>query len=519
VTSSLSVPSAFARLSSLFLIQIAFCLAANAQVNVLTYHNDAARTGQNTSETVLTTANVAKATFGLRFIQPVDGYVVAQPLYLSNVNIVGLGVHNVVYVVTLNDSVYAFDSDSNTGANASPLWKVNFTNPAAGITTATGTNLPCEGTTGYSQAGIISTPVIDLTTQTMYLVAKTDENGTVVHRLHALDVTSGAEKFGGPVVISGTFKANNGVIATFKSLHAMNRPALLENNGYIYIGFGSNGCNDSNYGWVFAYQASNLQRTAIFNTSPNHHYASVWQSGAGLTADSNGDIYFSTGEGTFTANTGGQDFASSFVKLNGLNLSLADYFTPYNEQFISAHDLDLSSSGVVVLPDQPGPNPHLLIGCGKMGTVYVLNRDNMGKFNASGDTQIVQEMPSAVGTFFGVPAYWNNNVYMSGNYHPIMVFALSNGTLASPPFAQSVKMPGEHPPTISSNGTTNGVLWEISGKDLFAFNALTLATLYNSSQAGTRDALPPVAHFVTQTVANGKVYIGTQNSLAVYGLF
>ena len=510
--------SPFARISSLLILVSAFSLAANAQVNVVTYHYDVSRSGSNTSETVLTTANVAKATFGLKFIQPVDGFVTAEPLYLSNVSIAGLGVHNVVYVVTLNDSVYAFDADSNTGANASPLWKVNFTNPSAGITTATGSLLPCEGTTGYSQAGIISTPVIDLTTNTMYLVAKTDENGKVVHRLHALDVTSGVEKFGGPIVISGTFKANNGVVATFNSLHAMNRPALLEDNGYIYIAFGSNGCNDSNYGWVFAYQASNLQQAAIFNTSPNHHYASIWHSGAGLAADSNGDIYFSTGEGTFTVNTGGQDYASSFVKLNGGILSVADYFTPYNEQFISSHDLDLSSSGVVILPDQPGPNPHLLVGSGKTGTVYVLNRDNMGKFNASGDTQIVQEMPSAVGTFFGVPAYWNNTVYMSGNYHPIMAFALSNGTMASPPFAQSVKMPGEHPPTISSNGTTNGVLWEISGKDLFAFNALTLATIYNSSQAGSRDALPPIAHFITQTVANGKVYIGTQSSLAVYGL-
>jgi hypothetical protein len=489
---------------------------ANSQVNVVTYHNDVARTGLNPSETILSPANMNSGSFGFLFSESVDGEVVAQPLYLSNVSILGQGVHNVVYVATLHDSVYAFDADSNSGG---PLWQVNFTNPAAGITTASGTALPCQAVTIYREAGIVSTPVIDPNSGTLYVIAKTNENGTVFHRLHALDITTGQERANSPVAIVATFTTNKGGAVKFNSLHAMNRPALLLNNGIVYAAFGSNGCNDSAYGWVIAYDAATFQQVGVFNASPAKGLASIWQSGSGPAADSAGNVYVSTAESDFTANTGGQDYGMSILKLvQGVGtLTVADYFTPYNQAYLSQNDLDLSACGTMVLPDQPGPNPHLLIGSGKVGTVYLLNRDNMGRYDSSGDTQIVQELPSAVGSMFGGPAYWNNVVYFAGNSHAIQAYSLSSGLLHSPPVAQSAKMSGGRP-TISANGDTNGLLWAINGPALYAFDAMTLKMLYNTNQAGTRDQLPPMTNFATQTVANGKVYVGTKQGLMVYGL-
>lgn len=493
---------------------------AQGLVNVVTSRNDVARTGLNPNETMLTPENVVKTGFGLRFSQPVDGYVVGQPLYLSNVTIPNAGVHNVVYVATLNDSVYAFDADSNTGSNASPLWQVNFTNPAAGITTASGAFLPCQSTTGYTQAGIVSTPVIDPSTGTMYVVAKTNENGTVVHRLYALDVATGAEKFSPPVAIGGSFTTSNGTVRTFNSLHAMNRPGLLLNNGIVYVAFGSNGCNDQAYGWVLAYDATALTPQGIFNTAPTKGLASIWQSGAGPAVDAGGNIYVSTAEADFSANLSGQDFGSSVLKLvqGPGTLTIGDYFTPYNTSYISAHDLDLSACGVVVLPDQQGPNPHLLVASGKQGTVYLINRDNMGQFNPVADMQIVQELPLAVGPMFSTPAYWNNTVYFNGDGNSVQAYALKNGLLSTPSVAQSVKYGGGHAPTISANGNTNGLVWVINGTTLYALDAVSLKTRYSSSQSGTRDLIPALAHFAAQTVANGEVFVGTQTNLMVYGL-
>ncbi|HET9410079.1 MAG TPA: Ig-like domain-containing protein [Candidatus Sulfotelmatobacter sp.] len=494
-----------------------------AQMNVVTQHYDVARTGQNTSETLLTPGNVNKAGFGFRFSQPVDGYIVGQALYLSNVSIPNAGTHNVVYVATLHDSVYAFDADSNVGANAAPLWHVNFTNPAAGITTASGASLPCPDVTAYPESGIVSTPVIDPNTGTMYVVAKTNENGTVFHRLHALDVATGADKFAAPLPISGQVKTHLGTVATFNSLHAMNRPALLLNNGILYVAFGSNGCNDSAYGWVFAYNATSLAPMGVFNTAPEKGLGSIWQTGSGPAADSEGNIYVSTAEAHFTGNTGGQDFGSSILKLSEASgiLNFDDYFTPFNQAIISADDLDLSACGVVVLPDQTtGPTPHLLVASGKQGTVYLLNRDNMGQYDsASGlqtDPQIEQELTKAVGAMFSTPVYWNNRVYFTGDAHPVTAYTLNNGLLTSP--QQSITLPGGHSPVISANGNTNGIVWVIEGQQLYALDAMSLKVIYSSGQAGTRDTLPTQPHFSTEMVANGKAYVGTQTNLMVLGL-
>jgi hypothetical protein len=500
-------------------ITLSFPALAAGQASVVTNRHDNARTGLNPNETILAPTNVTKSRFGRLFSHSVDGYIVGQPLYLPNVNIGGT-LHNVVFVATLHDSVYAFDADHNTGSNALPLWQVNFTDPAAGITTASGSFLPCPNVHRFPESGIVSTPVIDRATSTIYVVAKTNENGTVFHRLHALDITSGTERPNSPVPILATFTANDGTVIQINNLHQMNRPALLLSNGMVYATFGSNGCNDANHSWVIGYDATTLTLAGAFIAAPEHGLASIWQSGAGPAVDAGGNIYASTGEAAFDANLGGQDFGSSILRLSqsGSNLALTDYFTPFDEALISLNDLDLSSAGVVVLPDQPGPHPHLLVATGKQGRVYLLDRDNMGQFNPVDNSQIVQELPLNVGAMFSTPAYWNSTVYFNGKTKPIMGFSLSNGLLSNTPTIKSAPQAGGRAPTISANGNTSGILWTTVGGQLSAYDATTLRLLYTSKQAGTRDVLPPMAHFATQTVVNGKVFMGTQHSLEVFGL-
>ena len=490
-------------------------LTVLGQMQVLTWHYDVERTSANLWETVLTPSNVNSASFGKLFTQPVDGYVVGHPLYLPAVNISGQGTHNVVYVATMHDSVYAFDADS---ATAPALWMTSiFTYSPAGATTVPASVAKNAGTTGWTELGIISTPVIDPATGTLYLVAETYENGKVVHRLHALDVTTGLEKFGGPTTITATYTLN-GKTTTFTDLFQMNRPGLLLANSHIYIGFGSNSNNDYSQGWVLSYNASTLQQEGAYTSEPGETLASIWQKGAGLSADSLGNIYAQTGEGPFTAGT---NLSSSVLQLSqsGTTLALADWFTPYNQQHLSANDLDLND-GILILPDQPGPYPHELITGGKEGTIYVLNRDAMGQYCSTcttGDTQIVQELPLAA-RFSGIPVYWNNTVYFTPESQPISAYNLSNGALVVPP-VQSIGSDGGGHAMITANGNSNGILWLINGTNLWAMDAVTLNLLYSSNQAVSgRDTVPPLAHFATPIAADGKVFIGTQNSLVVYGL-
>ena len=514
---SVSVRSLALLFSTLLWLLPAF---ATSQPNMVTNRNDNGRTGLNPNETLLTPQNVNKNQFGKLFSRSVDGYIVGQPLYLPNLTIGGKQ-HNVVFVATLHDSVYAFDANRNTGTDAAPLWQVNFTNPGAGITTATDAFLPCPGVHRFPESGIVSTPVIDPAAGTLYVVAKTNENGTVFHRLHALDVTTGAERPNSPVPINATFTTNSGTVLQVNNLHQMNRPALLLSNGVVYVAMGSNGCNDSNNSWVIGYDANTLSQKGAFVAAPEHGLGSIWQSGAGPASDATGNIYASTAEAEFDANTGGQDFGSSILKLtpSGTDLNLKDYFTPFNEATISLNDLDLSAAGVLALPDQPGAHPHLLVATGKQGRVYLLDRDNMGQFNPINNGQIVQELQSSVGEMFSTPAYWNGKVYFNGKSKPIMAFALTNGILSSTAsFKSAQSQAGSHAPTISANGNSNGILWTIPGGQLNAFNASNLALLYTSKQAGTRDLLPALAHFASQTVVNGRVYVGTRNSLEVFGL-
>jgi len=495
----------------------AFLSSSFAQLPVLTSRADISRTGANTNETLLTPTNVSKNSFGRLFSFPVDYVVMAQPLYVPNVNIPNQGTHNVIYVVTQADSVYAIDAD-----NGAQLWYASMLN--VGGTTASGIYLPCGTGPGYNQEGIVSTPVIDPTTNTMYLVAKTLLNTKVRHHLHALDITTGNEQAGSPVLITAASTSNKGHVTVFNSLHQKNRPGLLLLNGVLYLGFGSNSCNDGATGWVLSYDAASLSQLAVFNTSPDYGLTSIWQAGVGLAADADGNIFVETAEAGgngFDVPNGGQTYCNSVLKLSP-NLTLADYFTPWSVAYLNSHDLDLSSTGALILPDQDSPYPHELIASGKQGIVYVLNRDNLGMFSAN-DSQVLQEVvlePSVSNdVLFGSPAYWNNTLYFAPRASPIMAFPLSGGLLGPSLKTAASYAGGRHSPSVSANGTSNGVLWVIAGQ-LLAFDAVSLKLLYTTNQAPNgRDTLPPVGHFVTQTVTNGKVYVGTQHSLEAYGLF
>jgi hypothetical protein len=352
------------------------------------------------------------------------------------------------------------------------------------------------------------------------VVAETYENGQVVHRLHALDVSTGSEKFGGPTTIAATYTLN-GVVSTFQDLFQINRPGLLLANGHVYVAFGSNCCNAYSQGWVMSYNATTLKQEGTFDTEPGKALASIWQKGAGISADSSGNIYAETGEGFFAPGT---NLGISVLKLSqvGTNLSLADWFTPFDYQTLADTDQDMAES-VLILPDQPGPVPHEAIAVGKEGTIYVLNRDQMGNLCAIctiTDSQIVQELPKAVGFESGSPVYWNNTVYFTGTGVPALAYTLNNGLLVTPPVPQTVKVSGSGHALVTSNGTTNGILWLINGNTIWAVDTHTLARLYTSAQAaGGRDLVPPLAHFATPIIADGKLFIGTRNSVVVYGLF
>jgi hypothetical protein len=502
------------------------------QVSVLTYHNDNARSGQNTNETILAPSNVNSSQFAKVFSHSVDGFIVGQPLYLQNVSVPGSGSHNVIYVATLHDSVYAFDADNNTGGNSEPLWTVSFINPSVGVTSVPITDAGCGGVTQFTEQGVIGTPVIDPNSGTLYLIAKTKENGNYVQRLHALDVGSGKETPRGPVTIAAEVTGNGdgGATVSFDPLRNMSRTGLLLDNGVLYATFGSNGCKDiTNRGWVIAYRAFLLQSLGAFSTEPNSTNAAIWQSGSGAAADASGNVFFETGDGLFDGNTGGPDFGDSILKmsLSGGGPSVTDYFTPFNQAVFNQNDLDLGSVGPLLLPDQPGNHPHLLVGSGKDQTIYLVDRDNMGHFNPVDNSQIVQTVAAfSSHERWGAPAYWNGLLYFVQAIDGVIAYSLSGGLLSNQPVSRTPRgYQLTATPSVSASGTNNGILWFISRTDrrslgtLHAFDATNLSTeLYNSDQAGVRDTLGPVAHFGVPTIASGKVYVGTQSELVVYGL-
>jgi hypothetical protein len=435
------------------------------------------------------------------------------------------GVHNTVYVATQHDSVYAFDAD---GKVSGPLWHVSFINASA---TSVPTGDVSDDAFPGGEIGITSTPVIDPVGGTIYVVAYTKENGQYVYRLHALDLTSGAEKFAGPVIIqasvAGTGDENNGQgQVPFDAGMHLQRPGLLLLNGVVYIGFGSHADNPPWHGWLLAYNATTLQQVAVFNTTPNGSYGALWGSGCAPAADANGNIYAATGNGTFDVSAGGVDYGDSVLKLNPGTLTVLDWFSPFNTDFLSESDNDLGSGGTMLLPDQSGPHQHLLVVAGKEGRIYLINRDNLGHFNSVADTQIVQELVGAINNNnLTTPAYWQGNVYYASQNDSLKMFTLSNGLLSTSAVAASPESFGYAgaSPAISANGSNNGILWVIDTSHaaavLRAYDPTNVShELYNSTQAGARDTLGPAVKFIVPTVFNGKVYAGTATELDVLGL-
>src|SRR5580693_1135388 len=502
-----------------------------SSTDVTTYHYDNLRTGQNTHETTLTHADVNSSTFGLLGSFPVDGHVDAQPLYLSGVAIAGQGTKNVLYVVTEHDSVYAFDADSVSGTSATTLWHSSVL--AAGETSSD--DRGCGQVT--PEIGITSTPVIDRTRNAMYLVAVSKTSaGSYVHRFHALNLTTGAELFGGPTTITATYpgsgaNSSNGNVV-FDPSQYNERPGLLEVGGTIFTTWGSH-CDGGPYtSWVMAYSADTLHQTGVINMVPNGNEGGIWMAGAAPGADASGNIYFIIGNGDFGTTLDSNGFpvnkncGNCFAKISStLPLALKDYFTPQNTVHESSADTDFGSGGPLLLPDTTDANGvtrHLAVGAGKDQIIYVVDRDNMGKFNSSNDN-IYQQISGALsGGVWSKPSYFNGVVYYGAVGDSIKAFPISAGKLATTASSKSSHTfgyPGATP-AISANGASDGIVWVVENSNngvLHAYDATNLATeLYNSTQGSNGQF--SANKFITPMITNGRVYIGTQTSVVVFGL-
>jgi len=502
---------------------------SSTHTDVATYRDDAGRTGADATESVLTPANVNSSSFGLLRVLAVDGKVDAQPLYLSQLSIGG-ATHDVVFVATENDSVYAFDPQS--GAT---LWHVSLLQAGEAPSDDRG----CDQIT--PQIGVTSTPVIDRSAGphgALFVVAMSkDGSSNYYQRVHALDVTTGAELFNGPVTVNPTYSSAAGGQETFSAGQYAERAALLLQNGTVYTSWTSH-CDSEPYsGWVVGYSESTLAQTAVLNIAADSDGGpSIWMSGGGLAADGSGNIYLLAANGGFETalNSGGfpqnGDYGNSFVKLStsGGGLAVADYFTPFNEVAESAADEDLGSGGVMLLPDQTdsgGTVRHLMVGGGKDGIVYVINRDDMGKFSSSANADW-QELDGVLpGGIFSTPAYFNGTVYYAAIGGPLEAFPVTGAKLSSEPASQTstaFPYPGASP-AVSASGTSDAIVWAVENNDpavLHAYDATDLThELYNSTQAsGGRDNFGSGNKFITPTVADGMVFVGTTNGVAVFGL-
>jgi outer membrane protein assembly factor BamB len=509
--------------------------AAPAFKGVLTYHNDNARTGGNSSETLLTLKNVNLNTFGKLFVIPTDGLVDAQPLYAPNVNIPGNGTHNVLFVATENDTVYGFDAD-----NGSLLWNVTMLESG---------EVPSDDR-DCSQVeptiGVTSTPVIDLTQGphgTIYVVAMSKDSSSNYHqRLHALDITSGAEQFSGPIDITAQFpgtgdNSQNGIV-TFDPKQYKERAGLLLLNHIVYTSWASH-CDHRPYtGWIISYNEATLAQESVLNVTPNGNEGAIWAAGEGLAADSTNAIYFLDANGTFDTTLTPQgfpingDYGNGILKLSAKKgrLAVADYFNMYNTVNESNTDQDLGSGGAMVVPnfkDSSGVMHELVVGAGKDQNIYLADRTNMGKFNPNNNSQIYQELTGALaGSVFSAPAFVDRRIYYGAVGDTIKAFPFkSNGMLnATPESMTSTQFgfPGATP-SISGSSAKTLILWAVENTSpavLHAYNANNLAIeLYNSNQApGGRDNFGSGNKYITPTIANGKVYVGTPDGVGVLGL-
>jgi len=503
--------------------------AKSRGTDVTTYKNDLSRSGQNLSESALNLTTVTASTFGLLRTLPVDGKVDAQPLYLSALSAAG-GSFNTVFVATEHDSVYAFDADSGA-----VIWQVSL----LGTGETTSDNRGCRQVD--PEIGVTSTPVIDRAAGahgTLYVVAMSiDAQSNFHQRLHALDVTTGAELLNGPTDISATFPATGTATSSFDPKSYEERAALLLLNGTIYTSWTSH-CDFSPYGgWIITYAQSSLARNGALNVAANSSSGpAIWMAGGGPAVDSNGNIYLLTANGVFETTMdangfpSGQDFGNSFLKISnvGAGLKVLDYFTMFNEVAESNGDLDLGSGGGMLLPDLMDSTStvrHLMVGAGKDGNIYVVDRDSMGKFNASTNQNYQTLGGVLAGGIWSTPAYFNGTVYYGDVSGTLKAFAISSAKLGATPQSQSATQfvyPGTAP-SVSANGTANGIVWAHENANLVVLHAYDAANLaheiYNSNQAaGNRDQFGTGNKYITPTVADGKVFVGTTNSVAVFGL-
>jgi hypothetical protein len=528
------------------IVAASLAVCATGQVSVTTYHNDNLRTGLNASETILTPANVNPTNFGLLFSLPVDGQVYAQPLYVPNLTIPGKGVHNVVFIATEHNSLFAYDADSNLGANAQPLWQDNF-----------GPSVP----NGYlnssdinPEIGITGTPVIGSNATygpLIYLISKTqtfDTNGNPIYtqKLHAIQASTGKEELGGPVVVQGsvpgTGDGSSGGTVAFNPLIQNNRAALLLVDtarfpgGELIVPYASHGDNGPYHGWVFAYNASNLALIRVVNTTPNATTdasgyplaaGGIWQGGFGPATDGH-SIFYATGNGTFNPSNG--SYGDSVVRLDANFFIGLDYFSPADQLSLDDYDTDLGSGGVMLLPRSASGNQvdNFAVQCGKEGSIYLLDTSNLGHNGATDN--VTQELNHVMGGIWGGPAYFNNTIYFGPIYSSIVSFGIANGrfTQTTPTGYTSTyfQYPGTVP-AVSANGITNGIVWAIqtdgfsSGQPaiLHAYAATNVANeLYNTTLTQGRDVLGPAVKFAVPTVVNGKVYVGAGGSVGVFGL-
>lgn len=499
-------------------------LSANASVtvanappgsaSVLTYHNDDVRDGINSNETTLTPSNVNSQQFGKLFSYSVDGQIYTQPLYVPNVTVSGVQ-HNVVFVATENDTVYAFDAD---GLQQTALWERHLA-----------TAIQNSDEYGIQPLlGITSTPVIDTTTGTMYVLTDGLENGNKVYRLHALNIANGGEEFGGPVIVTGTvpgdgWDSQNGYITLEDSCYQRDGLALDPATNAVYISFGH--CS---HGWMLAYDKASLQQIAIMNVTPDGAGGGLW-GGTPAIYDSTGDIFLLSG---VDAGDPAPDYNDSALRLQASDLSILDYFKPSNEPVLRQNDADLGSGSPIIMPDNLSPYPHELIGGGKDGRIFVINRDNMGGYQQT--DHVIQEVQTGTQQYdniFSTPVFWNNNIYYHDAQDVVKAYSWNpnTGLISDSPTMQGSVVFGGHGAicSLSSNGSSAGVLWEIDASGyssgdpaiLYAYDPTNLANeLYNSSQAGSRDTAGPAIKFAVPTIADGRVYIPTASELDVYGL-
>jgi hypothetical protein len=523
--------------------------------SVLTYHNNLARSGANLTETTLTHANVNSTTFGKLFSYSVDGQVYAQPLYVPNVTLADQSVHNIVLVATEHDSVYAFDANNNDPTQGGGLlWQDSFIDPTNGITTVPAADTQTDDI--RPQVGITGTPVLDGDNGILYVVSKTKEvrgdGNHYVQTLHALNITTGNEIHGGPVILGDTlylggtnyqFVAGASVpgtgagsvdgVVTFNALREHQRSGLVLANGVVYISWASHGDADPYHGWVIGYDAQTLNQVAAFNTSPNGTEGGIWMAGGAPAVDENGNLYLATGNGTFDV-TGSLSpgYGDSIIKLNSSDLSLADYFTPFNQAQLDSRDLDLGSGAVLLLPDSVGSaaHPHLMVQAGKEGKIYLMSRDDLGQYQrvASGSDDVVQVVLNALqGFVMATPAFFNGMIYMQSMNDDLKAYQIADGQITPTPVSRTNQVfNGERggTPSISANGMADGIVWTLDVRGgsvvLHAYNADDLSQeLYNSRQeAGGRDFLGAAVKFSVPTIADGQVFVGTRNTIEVLGL-